>query len=113
MKYLLVKEKEKRKYTVYSTATFGIDTWGSNSQTYLIKKKKYWYIHHWTAGNDWIEDEEYEYKLNVVQETADLDDIIHYLAKYNQKEIKHIVEDAKKIYNDYLDLTLCFISRED
>jgi hypothetical protein len=108
MKYLLVKEKGKRKYTLYSTATFGIDTWGSTTQEYLVKKKKYWYIHQWSAGNDWVEDQEYEYKLNVVQETADLDSIISYLAKYNEKEIEHIYKDARKIYNEYLDMMEAF-----
>lgn len=111
MKYLLVKEKGKRKYKLYSNETFGMDTWGSTSQDSLIKKKKYWYVQHWSAGNDWIEDEEYEYKLNVVKETADLDEIIQYLAKYNEKEIEHIVRDAQKIYNDYLTFTLCFLTR--
>lgn len=91
MKYLLVKEKGKRKYTLYCPDTFGVETWGSGSyQTELKKKRKYWYIETWNYGGEWLEDEITETKLNVVIETSDLDDIIHYVAKYNEKEIEHI-----------------------
>jgi hypothetical protein len=112
MQYLLVKEKGQKKHILYSTATFGSDTWGSTSQVSLIKKKKYWYVNHWTAGNDWIEDSEYEYKLNVVKETADLDEIIQYLAKHSPKEIKTVIEAAKELYDDYISMTLCFLDRD-
>lgn len=112
MQYLLVKEKGQKKHILYSTATFGSDTWGSTSQVSLIKKKKYWYVNHWTAENDWVEDSVYEYKLNVVKETADLDEIIHYLAKHSPKEIKTVIEAAKELYDDYISMTLCFLDRD-
>ena len=35
-------------------------------------------------------------------------EIIHYLAKYNEKEIEHIYKDARKIYNEYLDIAEYF-----
>ena len=105
MKYLLVKEKIKRKYTLYCPDTFGVETWGSGSyQTELKKKRKSWYVETWNYGGEWLEDEITETKLNVVRESSDLDDIIHYLAKYNEKEIEHIYKDARKLYNEYLDI---------
>ena len=105
MRYLLVKEKNKKTYTLYCPDTYGVETWGSDSsQTGLKKKRKSWYIETWCCGGEWSEDEIIETKLNVVKETADLDEIIHYLAKHNEKEIAHIYKDARKIYNEYLDL---------
>ena len=105
MVYLLVKEKGKRKYELYCPETYGVESWGSSSsQTGLKKKRKSWYIETWYYGGEWLEDEIIETKLNVVKETADLDEIIRYLAKYNEKEIEHIYKDAREIYNEYLDL---------
>ncbi len=105
MRYLLVKEKNKKAYNLYCPDTYGVETWGSDSsQTGLKKKIKSWYIETWYYGGEWSEDEITETKLNVVKETADLDEIIHYLAKHNEKEIEHIYKDARKIYNEYLDL---------
>ena len=109
MRYLLVKEKNKKTYTLYCPDTYGVETWGSDSsQTGLKKKRKSWYIETWCYGGERSEDEITETKLNVVKETADLDEIIHYLAKHNAKEIKHIYKDARKIYNEYLDLAEYF-----
>ena len=105
MIYLLVKEKNKKTYTLYCPDIYGVDSWGSSSsQTSLKKKRKAWYIETWRYCGDWLDDEIIETELNVVKETADLDEIINYLSKYNAKEIKHIYKDARKIYNEYLDL---------
>ena len=105
MRYLLVKEKNKKAYTLYCPDTYGVESWGSSSsQTGLEKKRKAWYVKTWRYGGEWLDDETIETKLNVVKETADLDEIIHYLAKHNAKEIEHIYKDARKIYNEYLDL---------
>ena len=105
MRYLLAKEKAKKNYTLYCPDTFGAKSWGSSySQTSLTKKRKSWYIETWCYGGEWLDDEIIETKLNVVKETADLDEIIHYLVKHNAKEIEHIYKDARKIYNEYLDL---------
>ena len=105
MRYLLVKEKNKKTYTLYCPDTYGVDSWGSSSsQTSLKKKRKSWYIETWCYCGDWLDDEIIETKLNVVKETADLDEIISYLARHNAKEIEHIYKDARKIYNEYLDL---------
>ena len=76
--------------------------------TGLKKKRKSWYIETWYYGGEWLEDEITETKLNVVKETADLDEIIRYLVNHNEKEIEHIYKDARKIYNEYLDLSEYF-----
>jgi hypothetical protein len=107
MRYLLVKEKNK-KFSLYCPDTYGAETWGGTHQESLIKKRKNWYIQSWTAGNDWIEDDTYEFKLNVVKETADLDEIIRYLVKNNESGVDHIFKEARELYNKYLDLTEFF-----
>ena len=84
MRYLLVKEKNKKTYNLYCPDIYGVETW--------------------CYSGEWLDDETIETKLNVVKETADLDEIIRYLAKHNAKEIEHIYKDARKIYNEYLDL---------
>lgn len=104
MVYLLVKEKGKRKYSLYCPDTYGSHSWGSTSQYSLIKKRKLWYVQYWSASNEMLFWTEEESKLNVVKETSDLDEIILYLAKNNKNEIEHIIKDARKIYNEYLDL---------
>ena len=105
MRYLLAKEKNKKAYNLFCPDIYGAETWGSSSsQTCLKKKRKAWYIETWRYGGEWLDDETIETKLNIVKETADLDEIIHYLATHNSKEIAHIYKDARKIYNEYLDL---------
>ena len=105
VRYLLVKEKNKKAYNLFCPDIYGAETWGSgSSQTGLKKKRKAWYIETWYYGGEWLDDETIETKLNVVKEAADLDEIIYYLAKHNAKEIEHIYKDARKIYNEYLDL---------
>ena len=109
MIYLLAKEKGKKNYTLYCPDTFGSKSWGSSySQTSLTKKRKSWYIETWYYGGEWLDDKIIETKLNVVKETADLDEIIRYLTEHNEKEIEHIYKDARKIYNEYLDLSEAF-----
>ena len=109
MRYLLAKEKGKKNYILYCPDTFGAKSWGSSySQTSLNKKRKSWYIETWYYGGEWLDDKIIETKLNVVKETADLDEIIRYLAMHNEKEIEHIYKDARKIYNEYLDLSEAF-----
>ena len=108
MKYLLVKEKGNT-FKLYSPETYGMDSWGDMfHQTSLKKKKKHWYIESWSAGNEWIEDDISTFKLNVVLETSDLDEILRYVinaTNYNQASIEAILVEAQEIYNDYIDFT--------
>lgn len=107
MKLLLVK-KGKKQYELLSPETYGMSTWGSGSyQTGLKKKQKFWYIESWSYGGEWLDDELDETKLNVVKETSDIDEIIRYLVEHNVKEIKLFFEEARKIYNEYIDFMKC------
>lgn len=104
MRYLLVKEKNN-KFNLYCPEIFGVETWGELSQKSLEKKRKYWYIHHWSAGNEWVEDENYDEKLNVVLETADIQKVVNYVSretKGSQAAIGKILVQAHNIYCDYV-----------
>lgn len=104
MKYLLVKEKNN-KFTLYCPETYGMNTWGESSQSSLEKKRKYWYITHWTAGNDYIDDVTESYKLNVVLETPYLQQVISYITANvtnNRSIIESILVQAQEIYHDYV-----------
>lgn len=112
MKLLLVK-KGKNQYDLVSPETFGMETWGSSSyQVGLKKKRKFWYIEFWSYGGEYLDDELDETKLNVVKETSDIDEIIRYLNEHNIKEIQHIYEEAKKIFNEHIEF-MKWINRGD
>ena len=113
MRYLLVKEKGNN-FQLYSPDTYGMETWGGSSQSSIVKKKKHWYINHWTAGNDWIEDINEDYKLNVVLETPDLDEIIRYIVANNndRKLIEYILVEAQNIYTEYITFSRCMLVKE-
>ena len=105
MKYLLIKEKKTNKFVLYSPDTFGMETWGMTTQKSLEKKKKYWYIHHWSAGNEWVEDENYDERINVVLEATDIKPVVQYVIKDthgNRAAVEAILIQANNIYNDYV-----------
>lgn len=114
MRYLLVKEKGNN-FKLYSPDTYGMETWGGLSQSSIVKKKKHWYINHWTAGNDWIDEINDSYKLNVILETSDLDEIIRYVvANNNDRElIEYILVEAQNIYNEYITFSRCMLVRPE
>jgi hypothetical protein len=99
--YLLVKEGQKFK--LYCPEVFGLETAGSRSQTSLEKKRKYWYITNWTAGNDYVDDEIESYKLNVVLEATTLREALSYVSKEtknSQSAIESILVQAQEIQNE-------------
>ena len=100
MKYLLVKEK-KNEFSLYCPETYGAKTWGSLHQESIVRKRKSWYYHSWSAGNEWIEDEEYQHRLNVVLETSDFDEVFNYVKEHNEKEIEKIIKEVREICEDY------------
>jgi hypothetical protein len=104
MRYLLVKEKSG-KFVLYCPEIFGSETWGLSTQVSLEKKKKYWYIHLWTAGNEWVEDTNEKHRINVVLETSDLEEVIGYVSNAtngDQGAIGSILVQAQDIYHDYV-----------
>jgi hypothetical protein len=99
--YLVVKEGQKFK--LYWPEVFGLETAGSRSQTNLEKKRKYWYITNWTAGNDYVDDEIESYKLNVVLEATTLREALSYVSKEtknSQSAIESILVQAQEIQNE-------------
>ena len=82
MRYLLVKEKNKKSYNLYCPDTYGVETWGSSSsQIGLKKKRKTWSIETWCYGGEWSEDE--------ITETIEhiLDKCPHYNGKLEEENI--------------------------
>ena len=78
--YLLVHHRGNR-YCVLCPETYGMDTWGSNVQEDLIKKRKHWYTTYWREGNYNLDIPDYkeETRLNVVFTATRKHDIIAYL----------------------------------
>lgn len=104
MIWLLVRH-QRNKYSLYSPSTYGMETWGSTSQDSLEKKKKYWYASSWTAGNDYVDDRNFEYRLNVVLETTDISEIVRFMHQKNcsKEQIKEILDKAQEEFENYID----------
>lgn len=104
MIWLLVRH-QRNNYSLYSPSTYGMETWGTNSQDSLDKKKKYWYISSWTAGNEYVDDRNFEYRLNVVLETTDISEIVRFMhkKKCSKEQIKEILDKAQEEFKNYID----------
>lgn len=105
MLYLLIKEKGKKKYHLECPEIYGAETWGTTHQTTLEKKRKYWYVEYWTAGNDYVDDVTESYRVNVVLETADLHEVLNYVIKATGNDkvvVNSILAQAQEIYSDYV-----------
>ena len=116
MKYLLVKGRGNT-FKIYSPDIFGLDTYvyGASSQESIIKKKKHWYMHFWSAGNDWIEETNESYKLNVVLETADIDEILTYIInkKVDRRSIETLLTEARELYTKYIEFVRWTLPSEE
>jgi hypothetical protein len=69
----------------------------------LEKKRKYWYITHWTAGNDYVDDVTESYKLNVVLEAEELQTVLNYIITETDNDpavIESILVQAQEIYHE-------------
>ena len=99
MRYLLVKNG--KEVHLYSPDTYGMETWGTNDQDSIIFKRKYWYISSWSAGNEWIDDREYDFKLNVVKSTAHVYEIINYVEEKYPKSLESVTRELLAILEDY------------
>ena len=99
--YLLAKENNK--FTLYCPDLFGLETWGGRRQLSLEKKRKYWYITQWTAGNDYVEDVNDSCRLNVVLEATDLQEVLNYVIRTTNSSpaaIESILVQAQEIQNE-------------
>ena len=101
---LLLIKNSKTNYSLLSPDTYGMDTWGMDAQRTLEKKYKHWYTHYWRAGDEWVDDYEEEHRLNVVLETTNITEIIHYLYDHKAKcFLNDILDTFKEIVDDYID----------
>jgi hypothetical protein len=110
MRFLVIKTNDS--LDVVSPETYGMATWGANTQEGIDKRDDGWYSTYWSAGNEWIEDTIEEDKLDVVLETKDIDEVLAYVLKNNPKEFHKIITAIKDIVIDYLDFEDYFRSRD-
>lgn len=96
--YLVAKENDK--FTLYCPDLFGIESWGARSQVSLEKKRKYWYITTWSAGDDYNDDTEESVRLNVVLEATELDQVVNYIMGVCPAAIESILVQAQEIYHE-------------
>lgn len=96
--YLVAKENDK--FTLYCPDIFGIESWGARSQVSLEKKRKYWYITTWSAGDEYTDDIEESVRLNVVLEATDLDQVVNYITGVCPAAIESILVQAQEIYHE-------------
>ncbi len=106
MRFLLIGDKTN--FTVYSPELYGCESWGSNSQRSLIKKRKHWYFKYWSYGGEYNDDEIEEYKCNVIFETTDIDEIIDFITKKCAKKnrtklIKKALDEIEKLYQTWIE----------
>ena len=100
---------------VYIPEIYGCDTWGTNSQDSIEKKKKHWYFHSWRAGNEYIEDNTYSDKLNVKLETTDLSEVINYLrkTKLSGQEIIEKLDSLQEDINRFIEFEKWLLKVEE
>jgi hypothetical protein len=96
--YLVAKENDK--FTLYCPDIFGIESWGARSQVSLEKKRKYWYITTWSAGDEYHDDTEESVRLNVVLEATDLDQVVNYIMGVCPTAVESILVQAQEIYHE-------------
>ena len=96
--YLLAKENNKFK--LYCPDLFGIESWGARQQVSLEKKRKYWYITTWSAGDDYNDDTEESVRLEVVLEAASLEQVVNYIMRVCPAAIESILVQAQEIYHE-------------
>ena len=106
MIWLLIKREND--YYIESPDTYGMETWGTDSQNSIYYKNGHWYFSYWRAGNDYIDDEDDEEEIdNIILETKDLDEVFTYLNNQNtSKETKlKILKKAKEEVLSHLSFT--------
>ena len=92
--------KENNKFKLYAPDLFGIESWGARSQVSLEKKRKYWYITTWSAGDDYNDDTEESVRLDVVLEAVDLEQVVNYIMRVCPAAIESILVQAQEIYHE-------------
>ena len=96
--YLVAKEDDKFK--LYCPDIFGLESCGTRRQVSLEKKRKYWYITTWSAGDDSNDDTEESVRLNVVLEATELEQVVNYIMKVCPTAIESILLQAQELYHE-------------
>lgn len=96
--YLVAKEDDKFK--LYCPDIFGLESWGTRRQVSLEKKRKYWYITTWSAGDDTNDNIEESIRLNVVLEATELEQVVNYIMKVCPTAIESILIQAQELYHE-------------
>lgn len=109
---LLLIKKSQTNYSLLSPDTYGMETWGTNSQETLEKKYKHWYTSLWVGGYHSSDDYLEEHKLSVVLETTDISEIVVYLFKHKAKCLNDILDSYKKIVDDYISFMKWMVKEE-
>ena len=104
MLFLVVKH-EQGNIEVLSPENYGMKTWGMSTQIGIDQKEDGWYTPYWSSGGEWLEDTYEEYKLNVLLETTDVDEVLTFILKQENltvEKMKELVEQIKEIFDDSL-----------
>lgn len=72
------------------TDWYGNETWGDRHQKSIVKKRKYWYLESWTAGNRFFDDEVFYQKLDVVFESNTVQDLLDYVEEHYPNDFESI-----------------------
>ena len=103
MTYLIAKQN--KKLNVYIPVVYGCETWGDGYyQEYIKQKGESWYITSWQYGGEWADDVTNSYKLKVVCETENLQEVIKYLHKVKvpKEEFDKLLNDTQKQINNFI-----------
>jgi hypothetical protein len=99
---LLVVEHEQGNIEVLSPENYGMETWGMLTQIGIDQKEDGWYTTYWSSGGEWLEDTYEEFKLNVLLETTDVDEVLTFILKQENltiEKMKELVEQIKDVFD--------------
>lgn len=87
------------------TDWYGNETWGGRHQKSIVKKRKYWYLESWTAGNYFFDDEVIYQKLDVVFESNTVQALLDYVEEHYPNDFEMIeasLTEQLEEFNDFL-----------
>ena len=107
MTYLIHRARGNR-YWFYCPDTYGMETWGMNSQEEIIFKRKHWYVHTWRAAPFFdCEDYTEDVKLNIVFVSSSEKEVFEWLEEHKarQEDIETIRKDIAEAKKDLEEFT--------
>lgn len=101
----LVVKNEDNSIEVISPENYGIDTWGSGSQTSLKQRNDgTWCIHYWSDGGQWLPDVNEDIELEVLLQTVDVNEVLSYIIRNKEEQLTECFKQVKEIITDCLDM---------